>query len=176
MPVAFLTAACPREKRTPMASGRKARKKARQRANKQAERREKADAAGGETPGATEAAAAAAAAAAAVASIVTASVEVDGLEDTVAAAADGLSIYAAGASPPPSQTERRVDAMLAGRALAELSVEAAKKVARSAAVEEAAESARRGAAKDEVSIKLRALAGEMARAVAVEELKEDSRT
>ena len=76
-------------------------------------------------------------------------------------------------SPPPSLSERRVDALLAERALAELSVGAAKKMAHEAAVEAAAAAARREAAKEEVSGKLRALAGEMAKAVAVEELEED---
>jgi hypothetical protein len=71
---------------------------------------------------------------------------------------------AADASPPPSQTERRADALLAERALAELSVEAAKKMARSAAVESVAAAHRQA----EASGKLRALAGEMVKAVAVE--------
>ena len=70
-------------------------------------------------------------------------------------------------SPPPSLAERRADALLAERALAELSVEAAKKMARAVAVEEVQAAAH----KDEVSGKLRALAGEMAKVIAVEEVQ-----
>ena len=60
-------------------------------------------------------------------------------------------------SPPPSLVERRADALLAERALAEMSVEVAKKERFAAAVEGVAVAKEKSAAKDAVSERLQHL-------------------
>jgi hypothetical protein len=132
-----------------------------------------------------EAAAAAAAAAAAVAaqkkrlkrerqkSKAAASAEAQAVQEAAAAefgAAESKAAAAAAAaaaaeeaeemhvsSPPPSLVERRADALLAERALAEMSVEVAKKERFAAAVEGVAVAKEKSAAKDAVSERLQHL-------------------
>ena len=72
-----------------------------------------------------------------------------------AAAEEAEEMHAS--SPPPSLTERRADALLAERALAEMCVEVAKKERFAAAVEGVAAAKEKSAAKDAVSERLQHL-------------------
>ena len=85
-----------------------------------------------------------------------------------AEAEEQLQLDTSSASPPPSLAERRADALLAERALATLSVEAAKKERFDSAVEAAAAQLQKEKAKDEASGKLHMLAKKEAVNAAVE--------
>lgn len=93
-----------------------------------------------------------------------------GAAESKAAAAAAAAEEVRYSSPPPSLMERRADALLAERALAEMSMEVAKKERFAAAVEGVAAAKEKSAAKDAVSERLQHLSMGAAKKAAVEEV------